>query len=445
MRIQPARKLSGRVRVPGDKSISHRAAIISALAATGARSRLTNYSTSADCASTLHCLGALGVRIERDGDTVEIKGAGLHLPHAPLVPLDCGNSGTTMRLMAGLLAGQTFDSTLDGDASLRTRPMRRIIEPLQLMSARISSDEGRAPLRIAGRTTPLAPIRYALPVASAQVKSCLLLAALLADGRSEIIEARGATRDHTERLLALYGADVRAETIVYEGRAAAVPSISIQTPVSLRARDCNIAGDISSAAFFLAAGALLPESELTLAEVGLNPTRTGVLDTLQKLGADIEITNERMESGEEIGELRVRGSGRLNPAEAGANLLRGELIAGLIDELPILCVVGTQIEGGLEIRDASELRVKETDRIAAMVRNLRAMGAEVEEYADGLRIFGRTHLRGARLESFGDHRIAMACAVAALLAEGESELDGADAVAVSFPEFFALLESVTER
>ncbi|HJR07783.1 MAG TPA: 3-phosphoshikimate 1-carboxyvinyltransferase [Pyrinomonadaceae bacterium] len=438
------RRLRGRVRVPGDKSISHRAAIISALAATGGRSRLTNYSTSADCASTLACLGALGVRIERDGESVEIEGAGLHLPHAPRAALDCGNSGTTMRLLAGLLAGQPFDSVLDGDASLRTRPMRRIIAPLRLMGARIVA-EGRAPISIEGRPSPLAPIRYALPVASAQVKSCLLLAALNADGRSEIIEARGATRDHTERLLALYGADVRTETIEYEG-GAAVPSISIQTPVSLRAQDCNIAGDISSAAFFIAAAALLPDSRLTLSEVGLNPTRTEILHTLQRLGADVEITNARTDSGEEIGELNVRSSsGGLKPTASGANILRGKLIAGLIDELPILCVVGTQVEGGLEIRDASELRVKETDRIGAMVRNLRALGAEVEEYADGLRVGGRTRLSGARLESFGDHRIAMACAVAALLAEGESELVGADAVAVSFPEFFALLESVTER
>ncbi|HYP00593.1 MAG TPA: 3-phosphoshikimate 1-carboxyvinyltransferase [Pyrinomonadaceae bacterium] len=444
MRIRPARSLRGRVRVPGDKSISHRAAIISALAAPGGLSRLTNYSTSADCASTLHCLRALGVRIERDGQSVEVEGAGTQMPHAPrAAALDCGNSGTTMRLLAGLLAGQPFDSTLDGDASLRSRPMKRVIEPLQLMGARIEADEGRAPLRIKGRRMPLAPIRYALPVASAQVKSCLLLAALNADGRSEIIEARGATRDHTERLLTLYGADVRTETTRYEGRD--VPLVSIQTPASLRAHGCNIAGDISSAAFFMAAGALLPGSELTLSEVGLNPTRTAILHTLQRLGANVSVMSTRMESGEESGELRVRGSGALTPDGAGANCLRGELIAGLIDELPILSVIGTQVEGGLEIRDASELRVKETDRIGAMVKNLRAMGAEVEEYADGLGISGRTRLKGAQLESFGDHRIAMACAVAALLAEGESQLEGAEAVAVSFPEFFRMLDAVTVR
>ncbi|HLL16526.1 MAG TPA: 3-phosphoshikimate 1-carboxyvinyltransferase [Pyrinomonadaceae bacterium] len=443
MRIQPALRLRGHVRLPGDKSISHRAAIIAALAGAGGRSRLTNYSTSADCASTLRCLAALGVRIAREGDTVEIEGAGTRLTHAPRVPLDCGNSGTSMRLLAGLLAGQPFASTLTGDASLRSRPMRRIIEPLELMGARVSSAEGRAPLCIEGRA-PLAPVRYALPVASAQVKSCVLLAGLNARGRTEVVEARGATRDHTERLLSLFGADVRTELKDYEDRP--VPFVSLETPASLRPQDCNIAGDISSAAFLLAAGALLPGSDVTLAEVGLNRTRTGILDALQRLGADVSVIDRRAESGEEVGDLRVRGhGGGLAPEASSANLLGGELIAGLIDELPVLCVVGTQVEGGLEIRDAAELRVKETDRIEAMVRNLRALGAEVEEYADGLRVGGRTRLRGARLESFGDHRIAMACVVAALISEGESELEGADAVAVSFPEFFTVLESVIER
>lgn len=440
--------------MPGDKSISHRAAIIGALAARGGRSRLTNYSTSADCASTLDCLRALGVPVEQAGDNVWIEGRGTRWTldaDAPSAPLDCGNSGTTMRLLAGLLAGQPFASTLTGDASLRTRPMRRIVEPLELMGARLSSDAGCAPLRIEGRSAPLAAIRYALPVASAQVKSCLLLAGLNAEGQTEIVEARGATRDHTERLLSLFGARVRTDLTTHEGRE--VPLVSLQTPVNLSARDVAIAGDISSAAFFLAAAALLPDSALTLPAVGLNPTRTEILHTLQRLGANVRVAGERTESGELVGELGVRGGLAPLPTAAtttattarGANVLRGELIAGLIDELPILCVVGTQIEGGLEIRDASELRVKETDRIGAMVENLRALGACVEEYADGLRIEGRTRLRGARLESFGDHRIAMACAVAALVAEGESELSGAEAVAVSFPEFFRVLESVTER
>jgi 3-phosphoshikimate 1-carboxyvinyltransferase len=237
---------------------------------------------------------------------------------------------------------------------------------------------------------------------------------------------------------------VRTELKIYEDRLA--PFVSLETPVNLRARDCNIAGDISSAAFFMVACALIPGSDVTLSEVGLNRTRTGILDTLQRLGADVSVVDKRVESGEEVGELRVRGHAEgLAPRASGANILGGELIANVIDELPILCVLGTQVEGGLEIRDAAELRVKETDRIGAMVKNLRALGAEVEEYADGLRVGGRIRLRGARLESFGDHRIAMACAVATLVCEGESELMGAEAVAVSFPEFFAMLESVTER
>jgi 3-phosphoshikimate 1-carboxyvinyltransferase len=444
MKIQPARRLRGRVRVPGDKSISHRAAIIGAMAGAGGRSRLANYSTSADCASTLACLSALGVRIERDGNNVSVEGAGTRMAHAPRAALDCGNSGTTMRLLAGLLAGQPFASTLTGDASLRSRPMKRIIEPLELMGARVSSEAGRAPLGIEGRA-PLAAITYDLPVASAQVKSCVLLAGLNADGRTEVVESRGATRDHTERLLLLFGADVKSGSRIIEGRS--VETILVRSPVKLHAHDCNIAGDISSAAFFMVAGALLAGSDVTLAEVGLNQTRTGILDTLQRLGADVVVADKRTESGEEVGELRVRGhdGGGLAPRSAGANVLRGELIANVIDELPILSVLGTQVEGGLEIRDAAELRVKETDRIGAMVRNLRALGAEVEEYADGLRVQGRTRLRGARLESFGDHRIAMACAVAALFSEGESELTGAEAVAVSFPEFFTMLESVIER
>lgn len=445
MKIQPARRLRGQVRVPGDKSISHRAAIIAALAGAGGRSRLTNYATSADCASTLSCLAALGVWIERAGNNVEIEGLGTRLPHAPrAAPLDCGNSGTTMRLLAGLLAGQAFNSTLTGDASLRSRPMKRIIEPLNLMGALVSSEDGgRAPLRIAAGRAPLVGISYALPVASAQVKSCLLLAGLNAEGPSEIIEACGATRDHTERLLSLFGVDIKTEPRDYEGRL--VPAISLQVPASLQQHDCHIAGDISSAAFFVAAAALLPGSDLTLDQVGLNPTRTQILDTLTRLGADVAVGNEREESNETFGDLRVRGSGGLVPEETGANVLRGALVAGLIDELPVLSVVGTQIEGGLEIRDAAELRVKETDRISAMVKNLRAMGAEVEEYADGLRVAGPMPLSGARLEAYGDHRIAMACAVAALISDGESELEGAESVAISFPEFFEMLESVTER
>jgi 3-phosphoshikimate 1-carboxyvinyltransferase len=483
MRIQPARALRGTLRVPGDKSVSHRAALIAALAAPGARSLLSNFSTSADCASTLGCLEQLGVRVKRDGTMVEIEGAGLRLPRAPVVPLDCGNSGTTARLLAGVLAGQNFTATLTGDSSLRARPMRRVIEPLELMGARVASDEGHAPLTVEGRRKPLRAITYEPPVASAQVKSCVLLAGLNAEGRTTVLERRGATRDHTERLLRWFGVEVeeidtrpggigeargdeaqpprRVPSRSVEDRADdkdrannqdragdknfRAHSVSVAGGQTLCARDVEVPGDISSAAFFIVAAALITRSELRIEGVGLNPTRTQIINALSALGADLGVENVATRANEPVGEIVVRGAGKLAPRRARANILRGELIAGLIDELPILAVAGTQIEGGLEIRDAAELRVKETDRVRAVCENLRAMGAHVEEYDDGFFVAGRTRLRGARVSSFGDHRIAMAFAVAALLAEGETEIEGADCVAVSFPEFFELLESVVER
>jgi 3-phosphoshikimate 1-carboxyvinyltransferase len=452
MRIKPARRLRGHLRVPGDKSVSHRAALLAALSEGGAGSRISNFSTSADCASTLGCLEQLGVRIERDGATVRVEGAGLRLPRAPDAALDCGNSGTTMRLLAGVLAGQDFSAALTGDSSLCSRPMRRVIEPLELMGARIVSTEGRAPLRVGGRA-PLRAINYELPVASAQVKSCVLLAGLGAAGRTTVVEAKGATRDHTERLLRWFGVEVETRIETVDARADSTagdqklhaPSASLVGGQRLHARDVEVPGDISSAAFFMVAAALLADSELRLESVGLNPTRAQLLDTLRALGANLRIENEVERCNEPVGEIVVRGSGALAPRRPGANVLRGELIAGLIDELPILAVAGTQVEGGLEIRDAAELRVKETDRVRAVVENLRAMGARVQEYEDGLFVEGRVQLRGARVRSFGDHRIAMAFAVAALVAEGETEIEGAGCVAVSFPEFFELLESVVER
>jgi 3-phosphoshikimate 1-carboxyvinyltransferase len=456
MLIRPARALRGALRVPGDKSVSHRAAIFAALAqGGGAPSRVTNFSTSADCAATLRCLAQLGVNLRRDGATVEIEGAGLELPHAPEAVLDCGNSGTTMRLLAGVLAGQSFPSTVTGDDSLRSRPMRRVIEPLELMGARIRSHDGRAPLRIEGRR-PLAGIDYVSPVPSAQVKSCVLLAGLNAGGRTTVVERHGATRDHTERLLRWFGVEVETRSVtpfesLHEdaGDDAAhivgAPAVSVAGGQRLRARDVEVPGDISSAAFFMVAAALLAGSELRIEGVGLNPTRAQIIDALRSLGADVSVEHVAERCHEPVGEIVVRGSRSLAPVSAGAHILRGDVIAGLIDELPILAVAGTQIEGGLVIRDARELRVKETDRLRAVCDNLRAMGAQVEEYDDGLYVHGRTPLRGARVNSYGDHRIAMAFSVAALMAEGETEIEGAECVAVSFPEFFQLLESVVKR
>ena len=455
MRIRPARRLRGHIEgLPGDKSISHRAAIIASLAR--GRTRVHNFSTSADCASTLECLHRLGIGVEREGDTVTVDGAGGEEAgrwsfRAPEGALDCGNSGTTMRLLAGVLAAQDFAATLTGDSSLKRRPMRRVVEPLELMGARVLTEEGHAPLRVEGRR-PLRAVSYEMPVASAQVKSCLLLAGLGAEGDTRVVETSGPTRDHTERLLEWFGARVRvqdsSEPDGLHKLSARQTSVTLEGPAHLRARDVTVPGDISSAAFLLAAGALLPESDLSVDGVGLNPTRAAIVRALRALGADLRVVNARDECNELVGGVRVRGAGALRrPAgRDGVGTVRDAAVARLIDELPVLAVVGTQVEGGLEIRDAGELRVKESDRIDATVRNLRAMGAEVEEFDDGLRVGGPTRLRGARLSSFGDHRIAMAFTVAALIAFGESFIEGADeCVPVSFPEFYELLESVVER
>ena len=441
MRIRPATRLRGRVRLPGDKSISHRAAMIAALAA--GTSVLTNFSTSADCASTLSCLQSLGVAIELAGSEVEVQGVGTRGLIAPAGPLDCGNSGSTMRLLAGILAGQNFVATLTGDESLRTRPMKRIIEPLGLMGARVTAADGRPPICINGSNL-LKSINYELPVASAQVKSCVLFAGLFARGRTNVTEKSGVTRDHTERILKWFGVPVETRTTIADG--STIRRVAINGPVEFSGRDVRIPGDISSAASLIAAAALLPGSELEIEGVGLNPTRTQFLSTLLATGLKVEVSDVSDDCNEPVGRVRARGVGTDSSAATGPpHSLRGELIPQLIDELPLLAVVGSQIAGGLEIRDAAELRVKETDRIATTIKNLRAMGATVAEYDDGLAVAGAVRLRGASIDSCGDHRIAMAFTIAALLAEGESEIKGAECVAVSFPEFFPLLDSMVER
>lgn len=448
MKIRPATRLRGRLRLPGDKSISHRAGLIAVLA--HGRTEISNFASSVDCASTLSCLAQLGVRVERDGNHVSIEGAGAadraSNLRASSLPLDCGNSGTTMRLLLGILAAQPFASTLTGDESLSRRPMRRVLGPLAEMGARVASEEGRPPLVVEGRR-PLKSLDYEMTVASAQVKSCVLLAGLGAGGRTRVVESV-LTRDHTERMLRWFGAPIETERLTRADGSTA-HAVAIEGGQGFAARDLHVPGDVSSAAFLAAAAALLPGSELLIEGVGLNPTRTQFLDTLRLLGADAVAEDEREMCGEPVGTLRVRGIERsLEPVERGrpALVLRGPVIAQLIDELPILAVVGTQAEGGLEIREAAELRVKESDRIRATVENLRAMGAEVEEFEDGLKAHGRARLRGAKLDAHGDHRIAMAFAVAALIAEGETEIAGAEeCVGVSFPEFFDLLERVTER
>ena len=433
MKIKSVKKINGTIALPGDKSISHRAAMFAALAK-GA-TRIENFATSADCASTLSCLRRLGVEIKQENSTVFVRGVGKTGFQKSETPLDCGNSGTTMRLLAGILAGQSFDSILTGDESLSQRPMRRVIEPLTQMNARLEATDNHAPLKIFGKN-PLRAIDFEPTVASAQVKSCVLLAGLNSDGKTSVLE-KTPTRDHTERMLRWFGARVE-ETETESGKL-----IAVSGDAQLTARDLVVPSDVSSAAFFLVAAACLKDSEITLPNVGLNPTRNAVVEVLKDFGAGVEIFNEREIAGEPVGDLRVSGVAGSLRSKVSANILRGKIIANLIDEIPILAVFGTQIEGGLEIRDASELRVKESDRIRSVVANLRKMNAEVEEFDDGLRVH-RSALKGARIDSFGDHRIAMAFAVAALFAEGETEIADAECAAVSFPSFFETLRSVAK-
>jgi 3-phosphoshikimate 1-carboxyvinyltransferase len=429
MKLRPARRLNGHLSLPGDKSISHRAALIAALS-TGA-SEISNFSTAQDCASTLDCLRKLRVSIDIKHDKITFTGG--EKLRAPSEPLNCGNSGSTMRILAGVLAGHEFPAELIGDESLSSRPMRRIIEPLELMGASIQSIGGKPPLTVRGSNKP-ASITYQLPVASAQVKSAILFAALSAEGRTTVIE-KSPTRDHTERLFNGFGVPVTTHDDL---------SITIEGPARFNGGAITIPGDASSAAYFVAAAMLLPRSELTIESVGLNPTRAAFLSVLSSWGAEISTSDLRDERNEPVGTINVTGN-RQNVVHDEDRTLFGCLIPSLIDELPLLAVVGTQIAGGIQIRDAEELRLKESDRLQATAQNLRAMGAEVEEFDDGMAVSGPTQLRGATINSFGDHRIAMAFSVAALLAEGETEIQGAGCVAISFPEFYELLDSVAER
>jgi len=416
-----AKTIAGRIRVPGDKSISHRALILGALA--HGETKISGLSPGIDVRSTRRCLAALGVRLTGEGGAVVVHGTGPEGLKEPRGPLDCGNSGTTMRLLSGVLAGRPFRSTLTGDESLSRRPMGRIIRPLRLMGARISArEDGFAPLTIEGEG--LRGIHYELEVKSAQVKSCILLAGLQARGETVVIEP-SLSRDHTERMLNYLGAPIAVEG---EG-------IRINRG-ELAAQPIPVPGDFSSAAFFLAAAAALPGAEVVIENVGVNPTRTGLLQVLREMGADISLSSERVWGGEPVADITVRG-GELAAVEVG-----GEVIPRLIDELPVLFAIATQAEGKTVIRDAGELRVKESDRIAAMAENLRRLGAKVKELPDGMVIEGPMKLKGAELEGFSDHRVVMACAVAALYAQGETIIHGAEWAEISFPGFFELLAEV---
>jgi 3-phosphoshikimate 1-carboxyvinyltransferase len=420
--VLPARRLRGEVRLPGDKSIAHRYAILAALA--DGVTRITNYAPGADCASTLACLERLGVPVTRRGDEITLSGRGLRGLSAPRAPLDAGNSGTTMRLLAGVLAAHPFETTLSGDASLVRRPMGRIVEPLERMGARISTTNGCAPLVIAGAR--LSGIDYTAPVPSAQVKSAVLLAGLQADGTT-LVREMAPTRDHTERALAAFAAP--------PGRQA--NAVSVTGGTRLRAADLHVPSDISSAAFLAVAAAALPGSDLTLPDVGLNPTRTAILAVLRRAGAEVEAVIDRDEAFEPVGRVRIRhgslGPLTIAPAEVPA----------LIDELPALAAMAAS-GGEIRVTGAAELRVKESDRIAALVAGLRALGADADEFPDGFHIRGRTPLRGGAVDSAGDHRLAMAFAIAALSASRPSVISGAEAVAVSFPGFFEILRSICE-
>jgi len=425
--VRPARHVQGAVRLPGDKSISHRYAMLGAIAE--GKSRFENYSTGADCASTLACLGRLGVRWSRTdsaANVIEIEGRGPELS-APTDVLDCGNSGSTMRMLSGILAGQKFSSELCGDESLSRRPMARIMKPLSLMGAKIdAAADDRPPLRISGGK--LRAIDYKLPVASAQVKSCVLFAGLLAEGET-CVEEPLRTRDHGEVALRAFGAELKRKengTCIAGGQ-------------RLHGIEARVPGDLSSAAFFFCAAALFPGSELVVDSLLMNPTRARLLDVLMGLGVHISITHLEEQHGELVGTVQVQGH-KLKSAE-----ICGADSAALIDEIPVLAAIAPFTEEGIRICDARELRVKESDRIRAVATNLKAMGAQVEEHEDGLTIPGGQKLHGADVDSQGDHRIAMAFAVAALRAHGDTRIHGAEAAVISFPSFFQTLEMLVQR
>ncbi len=429
-RISPARSVSGKLRLPGDKSISHRYAMLAALAE--GPSVIGNFATGADCSSTLECLRALGIGIRRDENEVVVEGAGLGGLSTPRDQLDTGNSGSTIRMLSGILAGQAFESVIGGDESLSRRPMRRIITPLTRMGARIIGRAGDLPpLRIQG--AQLKPIDYELPMASAQVKTSVLFAGLFAEGTTMVREPLP-TRNHSEIALRQFGAEIEV----------ADRRIALRGLPRLRGLQLAVPADLSTAVFFLAAGLLVPRADITVQGVGLNPTRTAVLGVLRKMGADLEVLTQREVHGEPLGDIRVRGPNSASRAVLEGGLIAGQTAAEVIDELPVLAVLGAASEEGLTIRDASELRLKESDRITTVAENLQGMGVEVEVFDDGMHIPGRQRFRAAKFDSFGDHRVAMAFSVAALRADGPCVIRHSEAVAVSFPEFFEALDQVTD-
>ena len=425
MKLHKAAHIRGEITVPGDKSISHRSVMFGSIAK--GTTEIHNFLEGADCLSTIGCFRRMGIEIENKNGTVIVHGKGMHGLTAPSGTLDCGNSGTTTRLISGILAPQNFDVTLTGDESIQKRPMKRIIEPLSMMGADIKSIRGNdcAPLKICGM--PLAGIHYTSKVASAQVKSAILLAGLYADGLTTVTEPQ-VSRNHTELMLKFFGAELESKET----------SVTIWPATELFGNRIDVPGDISSSVYFVAAGLILPNSEVLIKNVGINPTRAGLIKVCEAMGADLTLLNENHGNAEPTADLLVRTS------SLKACTIEGDIIPTLIDELPTIAMMACFAEGTTVIRDAAELKVKESNRIAIMVENLHAMGADVEETEDGMIIHGGKPLHGAVIDSHKDHRIAMTFAVAALAAEGETEIHDADCVNISYPAFYEELERLTE-
>ncbi|GIN88057.1 3-phosphoshikimate 1-carboxyvinyltransferase [Heyndrickxia sporothermodurans] len=423
--LEKAKKgLIGTITVPGDKSISHRAVMLGAIA--NGKTIIEGFLPGEDCESTISCFRQLGVHIIQDGDYVEIEGRGLEDLIEPEAVLEVGNSGTTIRLLAGILAGLPFYSCLQGDSSIAKRPMNRIVDPLRLMGAKIDGRKSGSYTPISIKGGNLESIDYQLPVASAQVKSAILLAGLQANGTTSVTEIE-ATRDHTERMLKAFGVKV-----LQNGN-----KISIKGKQRLHATKVFVPGDISSASFFLVAGAIVPHSKIILQQVGVNPTRTGIIDVLKKMGAKLEVTPKSGEASEPLADIQIQTS-PLSAVE-----IAGDIIPRLIDEIPIIALAATQAEGITVIRDAQELKVKETNRIDTVALELKKMGAHIETTEDGMIIYGRTPLKGSRVNSHGDHRIGMMLAIASYIADGETIIENCEAINVSFPSFFETLKRLS--
>ncbi|MCI8658729.1 MAG: 3-phosphoshikimate 1-carboxyvinyltransferase [Lachnospiraceae bacterium] len=421
MKFYKCGSLKGEITIPGDKSISHRSVMFGSLAK--GTTEIHNFLQGADCLSTISCFRSMGVDIENRGDKVLVHGQGIRGLKKPACILDCGNSGTTTRLISGILTAQDFTTTLTGDASIQKRPMKRITDPLSQMGAKIRclNDNGCVPMEITG--SPLYGIHYSSPVASAQVKSAILLAGLYADGETSVTEPY-VSRDHTERMLSQFGADIRTEGT----------TAHICPARELYGQKILVPGDISSAAFFIAAGLIIPGSELLIHNVGINPTRSGILKVCQAMGGNLTFLNESYDKGEPTADILVKSS------SLSGTTIKGAIIPTLIDELPIIAAMACFADGETVIRDAAELKVKESNRIDVMVRGLTTMGANVQETNDGMIIQGGKTLRGAVIDSKLDHRIAMTFAIAACMAEGETEILGAECVNISYPEFYKDLE-----